>query len=151
EGEPDNLKESLVASDPGTGPVQAYYGGSNIPDVGQYDWANAQRNPGSAFKPFELGALLKQGKGLGAVYDGTSPRTFGDTEVRNAGNMQCPDCMVSEAMEKSINTVFYDMVVNELGPQAVADAAIAAGIPEHGPDRPTMDAPDGNISIGGGT
>ncbi|WP_052583951.1 transglycosylase domain-containing protein, partial [Saccharomonospora iraqiensis] len=154
EGQPEKLREALVAVDPDTGAVRAYYGGPNEPGVDEYDWASAQRNPGSSFKPFDLVALLQQGKGLGAVYDGSSPRTFGDVEVRNSGNTQCERCTVAKAMEKSINTVFYDMVLNELGPQAVAEAARAAGIPEKGsgPDaRETMPAPDGNISIGGGS
>lgn len=151
EGEPDMLKEALVAVDPQTGAVRAYYGGPNTPDVDEFDWANAQRNPGSAFKPFDLVALLQEGKGLGETYDGSSPREFGTVTVRNAGGDQCPRCTVATAMERSINTVFYDIVVNEVGPQAVVEAALAAGIPEQGPSRPTMDEADANISIGGGT
>lgn len=154
QGQPDMLKEALVAVDPDTGGVLAYYGGPYEADGNQYDWASAQRNPGSSFKPFDLVALLKQGKGLGEVYDGSSPREFGGREVRNSENAQCEyPCSVAEAMERSINTVFFDIVVNEVGPQAVADAASDAGIPEKGDGvnpLPTMDKLDGNISIGGG-
>lgn len=149
-GEPQKLREALVAVDPETGAVRAYYGGPNEPGVDQYDWGNAQRNPGSAYKPFDFVALLQRGKGLGEVYDGSSPRRFGNRDVRNSDDAQCPRCTVAEAMERSINTVFYDIVVNEVGPQAVAEAAMQAGIPEKGPSRETMPNPDGNISIGGG-
>ncbi len=156
EGEDQKLQEALVAVDPKTGGVLAYYGGPWDPDVpgGQYDWASAQRNPGSSYKPFDLVALLKKGKGLGETYDGTSPREFGGREVRNSGNDSCGEvCTVEEAMKRSINTVFFDIVVNEVGPQAVVDAATEAGIPEKGDGadpRPTMPTLDGNISIGGG-
>ncbi|MEY7973521.1 transglycosylase domain-containing protein [Saccharomonospora xinjiangensis] len=156
EGEDPELQEALVAVDPKTGAVRAYYGGPYDPEVpgGQYDWASAQRNPGSSFKPFDLVALLKKGKGLGETYDGTSPRMFGDRPVRNSNNESCgPNCTVEEAMKRSINTVFFDIVVNEVGPQAVVDAATEAGVPEKGSGvdgRPTMPTLDGNISIGGG-
>ncbi|EHR63940.1 transglycosylase domain-containing protein [Saccharomonospora cyanea] len=156
EGEDSKLMEALVAVDPKTGGVRAYYGGPYDSEVagGQYDWASAQRNPGSSFKPFDLVALLKEGKGLGETYDGSSPRMFGDRKVRNSGNESCgTNCTVEEAMKRSINTVFYDIVVNEVGPQAVVDAAMAAGIPENGngvDSKPTMPTLDGNISIGGG-
>ncbi|TLW93324.1 penicillin-binding protein [Saccharomonospora piscinae] len=153
EGEPELLKEALTAVDPETGGVLAYYGGPYEADGNQYDWASAQRNPGSSYKPFDLVALLEQGKGLGEIYDGSSPRTFGDREVRNSEDTQCPQCTVAEAMKLSINTVFFDIVVNEVGPQAVAEAARAAGIPEKGSGvdaKETMPTMDGNISIGGG-
>ncbi|WP_245992331.1 transglycosylase domain-containing protein [Prauserella muralis] len=148
--QPAGLKRALVAVDPRTGGVLAYYGGPNKPGVDEIDWANTPRNPGSAYKPFDLVALLQRGKGLGEVYDGSSPRQFGSVTVSNSENAQCPQCTVAEAMERSINTVFYDMVVNELGPKAVVDAALDAGIPEKHGDLATMGSLDGNISIGGG-
>ncbi|WP_433470877.1 transglycosylase domain-containing protein [Saccharomonospora azurea] len=156
EGEDEKLQEALVAVDPKTGAVRAYYGGPHDPDVpgGQYDWASAQRNPGSSFKPFDLVALLKKGKGLGETYDGSATRMFGDRPVSNANGDDCgKTCTVEEAMKRSINTVFFDIVVNEVGPQAVIDAATEAGIPEKGDGAnpmPTMPTLDGNISIGGG-
>ncbi|EIF01166.1 transglycosylase domain-containing protein [Saccharomonospora glauca] len=156
EGEKEELMEALVAVDPKTGGVLAYYGGPYDPDVpgGQYDWAAAQRNPGSSFKPFDLVALLKKGKGLGETYDGSAVREFDGRPVRNANGDDCgTNCTVAEAMKRSINTVFFDIVVNEVGPQAVVDAATEAGIPEEGSGvdgRPTMPTLDGNISIGGG-
>ncbi|MEU3272243.1 transglycosylase domain-containing protein [Saccharomonospora sp. NPDC006951] len=148
--EPVELRKSLVAVDPKTGGVIAYYGGPREIGVDEKDWGNTQRNPGSSFKPFDLVALLQRGKGLGEIYDGSSPRQFGSVEIRNSENAQCAQCTVAEAMERSINTVFYDMVVNEVGPQAVVDAALGAGIPEKHGDLATMGSLDGNISIGGG-
>ena len=45
-----NLKKALVAIDPSSGAVIAYYGGAN--DKSSYvDYAQAWRQPGSSFKP----------------------------------------------------------------------------------------------------
>ncbi len=62
-----NMKNSLVAVDPSTGGVLAYYGGSG-PDVknyaGQYDSNDygyvGTRPPGSSFKPYTLATVLTQ-------------------------------------------------------------------------------------------
>ncbi len=154
EGQPAELRKALVAVDPNTGGVLAYYGGPADPKLDAVDWGNTQRNPGSAFKAFDLVALLQRGKGLGETYDGRSGRMFPGREapVNNAGpNSSCgPNCTVAEAMERSANTVFYDMVLNDTGVQGVKDAALAAGIPEKHGKTETMPKPDGNIAIGGG-
>lgn len=149
--QPKELRKALVAVDPKSGGVRAYYGGPNEPGVDEMDWGNVQRNPGSSFKPFDFTALLQQGeKGLYSTYDGSSPRQFGTVTVGNSSGVECNPCTVREAMERSINTVFYDMVTNDVGPRAVAEAAQAAGIPEKHGEKPTMGSLDGNISIGGG-
>jgi membrane peptidoglycan carboxypeptidase len=152
--QPAELRKALVAVNPRTGGIVAYYGGPADPKLDARDWANTQRNPGSAFKAFDLVALLQRGKGLGETYDGRSERMFPGREqpVSNAGpNSSCgPNCTVAEAMKVSANTVFYDMVLNDTGVQGVKDAALAAGIPEKHGKTQTMPTPDGNIAIGGG-
>jgi membrane peptidoglycan carboxypeptidase len=147
--QPPTLRPAMVVTDPKSGDVVAYYGGAN--GIGT-DWAAARQEPGSSFKPFDLVALLQDGKGLAEQYDGTSGRKFAGREapVRNSGNASCGEqCTVAEAMRRSINTVFYDIAVNTVGTGAVADAAAAAGITS--PLRPEGGGnPDGNIAIGGG-
>ncbi|MGH3433251.1 MAG: transglycosylase domain-containing protein, partial [Thermocrispum sp.] len=148
EGEPKNLHEALVAVDPANGGVKAYYGGPNN-ESDSRDWATTPRNPGSAIKPFDFVGLLKQGKGPYATYDGSSPRTFpGDgVPISNSEGTQCPaPCSVMEAMKMSINTVFYDMVVNEVKPSGVIEALKQAGV------KDTTELHDNlnNIAIGGG-
>ena len=101
----DNLLNALVAVDPKTGGVLAYYGGKPIVQVnGQdqagRDWADTPQNPGSSMKPFDLTAFLKMGKGLDATFDGSNNRTFDGRVVRNAGpGSSCSQqCTVAEAM-----------------------------------------------------
>jgi membrane peptidoglycan carboxypeptidase len=153
------ILNALVAVDPKTGGVKAYYGGPTLvkgPDgqdqLGQ-DRANQARNPGSSVKPFDLTAFLKLGKGLGEVFDGTSPRTFPGVAkpVRNAGGSSCgPQCTVAKAMEVSANTVFYDMVLNVVHPPGVKAAAQEAGV-QLAPDGKAVMGDDNNVSIGGGS
>jgi membrane peptidoglycan carboxypeptidase len=154
EGQPGNLRNALVAVDPETGGVIAYHGYHEAkPGV---DYAQSWQNPGSSFKPFDLVALLQQGKGLGEVYDGSSPRQFGNKEIANSEGFNCEKCTVAEAMKKSINTVFADIALNTVGTKAVANAANQAGIPEKiGNNQRCLGGgncapPDVNIAIGGG-
>lgn len=149
---PQNLLPALVAVNPKNGEVLAYYGGANGTGI---DWASTRQEPGSSFKPFDLVALLEKGKGLGETYNGTSGRQFGGPDspkIRNAGGASCGEnCTVAEAMKRSINTVFYDIALNEVTTQGVADAAVQAGVKTSDLQGPNGAAPDGNIAIGGGT
>ncbi|MGB3437127.1 MAG: transglycosylase domain-containing protein, partial [Actinophytocola sp.] len=145
--QPPNLFPGMVVVDPSNGAVLAYYGGK---DGTGYDWAKTRQEPGSSFKPFDLVALLEKGKGLGETYDGRTNRVFDGRKVRNSGGSSCGEkCTVALAMKKSINTVFYDIALNEVSTKKVAEAAGKAGItsPLEGENGA---APDANISIGGG-
>jgi len=145
-GQPETLRPALVAVDPKTGQVKAYYGGTDW-----NDFAGAKQQPGSAFKPFDLTAMLEmpnaeQGKGLQETYDST-PRFINGVKIGNASKTSCgKECPVAQAMKESLNTVFFDMVTNTTGPGSVAKAAKQAGI---NADL-TAAGKDSNISIGGG-
>ena len=150
--QPDTLRKAFVAVDPKTRGVIAYYGGPND-QSDQKDWADAPRNPGSSFKAFDITAFLKMGKGLGETFDGSTHRQFGTIKgkpryINNAGdaNSCSKQCTVAEATMRSTNTVFFDMVANVTGPQAVKDAAQQAGVTSL--DKTAV---DNNISLGGGT
>jgi membrane peptidoglycan carboxypeptidase len=154
----ENLLNALVAVDPKTGGVLAYYGGPEVvkdaagKDQIAQDRANQARNPGSSVKAFDLTAFLKLGKGLGETFDGSNNRVLGGRTVRNAGDSSScgKECTVAEAMEISANTVFYDMVLNVTKPSRVAEAAKDAGVKVAPDGKSVLYTDDNNISLGGG-
>ncbi|MGW4208081.1 transglycosylase domain-containing protein [Lentzea sp. NPDC004789] len=164
-GQPEMLKTSLTAIEPASGAVRAYWGGRG--GRGSYDYAKGTlQEPGSSFKPFDLVAALQHGRGIGTTYDGSSPRQFGNgntkVTIRNATaapNCQ-KECPVKEAMILSLNTVFYDMVLNDIGIRPTVEAAHQAGIPNEvdlhdgqGPRKLLVGedggTPNAGIAIGG--
>ncbi len=165
EGQTEGLRQSLTAIEPTSGAVRAYHAGL---DGNGIDYARGTlQEAGSSFKPFDLVGALHKGKGLGSTYDGVSPKTFPNGTddpliIRNAsdtGNTCGKKCPLRKAMEMSLNTVFYDLVANEIGPQAVADAAFEAGIPKsvyvNGAEQQLLVSegggpPNTGIAIGGG-
>jgi membrane peptidoglycan carboxypeptidase len=126
----ETLREALVAVDPRTGAVKAYYGGPS--GIGN-DYAQAQRQPGSSVKPYVLATGLDQGISVYARRDGSSPQYFPDRPdkpVRNSGGVSCPACTLQEAITKSLNTTFYGLSY-ELGPENVRSTILkATGLPE---------------------
>ena len=53
---PAKLRSALVAEDPNTGAIVAYYGGDNGAGL---DYAQVLKQPGSSFKPFVMAAALE--------------------------------------------------------------------------------------------
>ncbi|WP_018684307.1 transglycosylase domain-containing protein [Actinokineospora enzanensis] len=146
-GQPDNLRPGLVAVDPATGSVLAYYGGA---DPNGTDWAGSAIQPGSSFKPFDLVGLLRKGEGLTKTYDSgpvtINPGSKKPITVTNAGKTSCgAECPVAQAMKESLNTVFTRMVMTDVKPEAVAQAARDAGVTSDLSKAETL-----NIAIGGG-
>lgn len=126
DGQPENLRSSLVAIGPRTGGVLAYYGGRD--GVG-FDLAGGPAwNPGSSFKPFAMLAALEQGIGVNSVFNGTSPLEVGGIEYSNSESDSFNALTLREAMTRSVNTTFVQLT-DEVGADAVRDAAISAGIP----------------------
>ncbi|MBN9096636.1 MAG: penicillin-binding protein [Pseudonocardia sp.] len=139
--QPADLRTALVAVDPRSGAIVAYDGG---PQGLGTDYAQALRQPGSAFKPFVLSAALQAGDGvgLGSVYDGSSPQTIAGQVVANSAGDSCDRCTVMTAMTHSINTIFYRIAV-ETGVDEVVRAAHQAGIPDD-----LLPVADGGIALG---
>ncbi|MGH3802754.1 MAG: transglycosylase domain-containing protein, partial [Pseudonocardiaceae bacterium] len=126
-GQPRNLSSSLVAIDPRSGGVIAYYGGAK--GVG-FDLAGGPAwNPGSAFKPFTMMAALKQDIGLNSIYNGDSPLVIDGRPYANSESRDYPRLTLQEAMTQSVNTAFVRLA-EQVGTPAIRDAAIQAGIPE---------------------
>nr|WP_179798179.1 transglycosylase domain-containing protein [Actinomycetospora corticicola] len=123
QGKPANLRSAAVSIDPRTGAILSYYGGDNGSGL---DYAQVEKQAGSTFKPFVLLAALQQHPpiGISTQFDGQS--VPGKT-VRNVEGADCANCSLKKAMTLSNNVVFTALG-NEVGPQAVADAAHQAGI-----------------------
>jgi membrane peptidoglycan carboxypeptidase len=128
-GEPDTLRQALVAVDPRTGAVKAYYGGEIGAGEQAIDYARAQRQPGSSVKPYVLAAAVEQGISVSARRNGSASLNFPgrppNRPVRNSGGVSCPACTLTEAIVKSLNTTYYGLTY-EVGPQKVRDLMLRA-------------------------
>ncbi|MEP6696664.1 MAG: transglycosylase domain-containing protein [Pseudonocardiales bacterium] len=129
-GQPADLRQALVAIEPGTGAVRAYYGGKI--GNGALDYAAHSYQPGSSIKPYVLAAALSQGISLKSYWDGTSPQDFPDrtAPVYNSGDgrgSQCARCDLIRATVLSLNTVYY-AVTAKVGAMKAAQLAERAGI-----------------------
>jgi penicillin-binding protein 1A len=128
--DPNGPQAALVAIDPRSGEVLAMVGGSNYRES-QFNLAvQGERQPGSAFKPFVLGAALDAG---------ISPAThfvshqvvipLGDRlwQVNNYEGSYLGDIDLETATIHSDNAV-YAQLTQLVGPQNVARIARNAGI-----------------------
>ena len=158
-----NMKNALVAENPQTGAILAYYGGPNgnnyagRPDY--FDYAGqGWRPPGSSFKPYSLATALTQtlqGKGrkpgytINTVVDGSQTRVIDGTPISNDPTDKPYSGFVSLAfaMKVSLNTAF-DGLANDIGPNNVAATAYAAGIPKTHNGKPTLANSDGQTAFG---
>jgi membrane peptidoglycan carboxypeptidase len=126
--QPDGLRAALVAVDPASGAVRAYYGGDQ--GRGFYDDAAAPHPPAAMFKPVALAAGLREGIGYLSRWDGRSPRLFADrggAPLVNHDDAQCPECTLQEAMVRSLNTPIYALT-QQIGADKVRAAALDLGI-----------------------
>jgi membrane peptidoglycan carboxypeptidase len=137
-GQPTILHAALVAVEPATGAIRAYYGGEH--GTGYFDDAVAPRPPASTFKPIVLAAGLRQGISYRSRWDGTAPRLFRDRHgvpLVNHDGLQCPNCPLDDAMVQSLNTPFYALA-ERVGPARVRQLAVAMGIPERYEDQRSL-------------
>jgi len=138
--QPKQLMAALVAVDPKTGRVKAYYGGEK--GTG-YDYAGLNVNektgalegghsPGSTFKIYTLAAALQDGISTDSRWDATKtkdPDQGPKFEISNAGRQpHCGNhCTLEESTIQSYNVPFY-WITKEIGKGKVLDAAKAAGV-----------------------
>jgi membrane peptidoglycan carboxypeptidase len=141
-----NLKNALVAVNPATGGVLAYYGGSG-PGVKGYDGkvdyndyaSQGGRPPGSSFKPYTLATVLTQtlkqtpGKdhfAIDSYVPGDYCRIIDGTKICNDPGdkpVSSPRIKLALAMKYSLNTTF-DLLALDAGPDSVAATAHSMGI-----------------------
>ena len=148
-----NIKKALVAVDPNTGGVMAYWGGvNNSTDYQDYAGRTCQA-PGSSFKPYTLAVGLTNalagrspGYSLDTLVDGSSPQTIGGTQIANDPSdaaYESSSITVRRSMEVSLNTVF-DAMALAVGPDNVATMAHNAGISATCGGSPTLVDLDAN-------
>jgi membrane peptidoglycan carboxypeptidase len=143
-----NLKNALVAIDPASGGVLAYYGGSG-PGVKGYDGkvdfndyaSHGGRPAGSSFKPYTLATVLTQTLkqtpnkdhfAINSYVPGDYCRMIDGTKICNDPgdySVSASRILLSLAMKYSLNTTF-DLLALDAGPDNVAATAHAMGIAE---------------------
>ena len=142
---------ALVAVQPGTGKVIAYYGGRQ---AGGFDYASNVRKgvqPGSSMKPYVLAAALQKNIGLDTQYDGSNHQDIcGQKDVTNdAGDPPFGKIDLATGLKYSVNTVYLRLAC-DVGPQRVRDVAHAAGIPDSDPLDGDSGSPSAQIALGSG-
>jgi membrane peptidoglycan carboxypeptidase len=144
-GQPANLQAALVAVEPGTGRVLAYYGGHDGKGADYagfyYDENDAAtgvgRFPaGSSFKVYTLAAALKSGISLKSYWDWNPHDMLGRTgsnQIHNAstcGNLKAGDktpCSLLQSTISSLNVPYYAVTLST-GPANVLKMARDAGV-----------------------
>ena len=155
--QPVNLQAALVAVEPGTGAVKAYYGG-DTGSGGDYagyftdpvlgdgtDSCCGGHPPGASFNVYSLATGLMAGYSIDSTWNGESPQEFpasGRTlargnPVKNLGegavtSPACKSgsgkwCTLDEVTVMSLNVPFFALA-EHAGPAKVIDTARAAGI-----------------------
>jgi penicillin-binding protein 1A len=134
----DDPRAALVAIDPATGGIRALVGGRDYYDAtdpsARFNLAtDGRRQPGSAFKPLILAAALAQGRSLDEVFPGGAEVTIGvpgaqePWHVTNYEGRDLGELTLRDATTWSVNVV-YARLIEQVGPEAVAALAEAAGV-----------------------
>jgi penicillin-binding protein 1A len=128
--DPDGPAAALVAIDPHTGAVKAMFGGTNF-HRSQFNLATqAERQPGSSFKPLVLAAALR--KGIAPETHITSKPIAIDAgdriwPVTNYEGSYLGSIDLTTAMVHSDNSV-YAQLTNIVGPRSIVETAHRLGI-----------------------
>lgn len=125
----------LVSVDPATGGVRALVGGANFAQQQFNAAVQGANQSGSAFKPFTLAAFVDAGFSPRSRFPAPPEMTvafdgFPDYRVRNFGGRGYGTQTVRQATLTSTNVVYTQMTA-EVGPAAVRETAVAAGLPDN--------------------
>ncbi len=127
---PGGPAAALVAIDPRTGAVRAMVGGSNFRQS-QFNLATqAERQPGSAFKPIVLATALGQGISPVTMFDSKPVDIDAGDRVWHVTNYEgsyLGRVDLGKAMVHSDNSV-YAQLTKLVGPKAIVKTAHALGI-----------------------
>jgi membrane peptidoglycan carboxypeptidase len=124
----EGLRIGIASIRPGTGEVVAMYGGPDYVTEPLNNATQAIAQAGSTFKTFALAAAFEQGIALDTIWNGDSPRTFGDYTLNNYSQKSFGQITLLQATENSVNTVYVDLA-STIGKDKVFDATLRSGIP----------------------
>ncbi len=127
---PDGPAAALVAIDPQTGAVKAMFGGRNFRESQFNLAAQAERQPGSAFKPLVLATAMREGiSPLTEIESRKVSIDAGDRiwTVTNYDKTYLGRVRLDEAMVTSDNSV-YAQLTDIVGPKAIVTTAHDLGI-----------------------
>jgi penicillin-binding protein 1B len=128
---------ALVALDPRTGEVLAMVGGRDYGESQLNRATDAQRQPGSVFKPFVYAAALESGmsplaKFTDAPHEFTYDRTMKYRPANYGGGFSMNEVSLHTALIKSLNVVTVDVAMHT-GIARVANTAQSFGLPRPAP------------------
>jgi penicillin-binding protein 1A len=127
---PDGPAAALVAIEPRTGAVKAMFGGRNFRESQFNLAAQAERQPGSAFKPIVLATAMRSG--ISPLTELESRKVSIDAgdrvwTVTNYDHTYLGRVSLARAMVSSDNTV-YAQLTDLVGPEAIVETAHELGI-----------------------
>jgi membrane carboxypeptidase/penicillin-binding protein len=128
---------ALVALDPKTGNVLAMIGGRDYAQTQLNRATDAQRQPGSTFKPFVYAAALESGMSPLQVFK-DAPQEFSYAGGRKyrptnyGGGFSMRDLPMRDGLIKSLNVVTVDVAM-QTGLARVANTALKFGLPRPNP------------------
>jgi membrane peptidoglycan carboxypeptidase len=144
-GQPANLQSALVAIQPGTGRVLAYYGGDDgkgadyagiyVDEHGEFTGVG-RHPPGSSFKVYTAAAALKANISLKSYWDWNPhdmPGRTGSNRIQNAstcGDLKAGDdtpCSLLQSTISSLNVPYYAVTLS-VTPTKVLETARDMGI-----------------------
>jgi penicillin-binding protein 1A len=127
---PDGPAAALVAMDPQTGAVKAMFGGRNFRRSQFNLAAQAERQPGSAFKPIVLATAMREGiSPLTEVVSRPVSIDAGNRvwRVTNYDHTYLGEVSLGRALVSSDNSV-YAQLTDIVGPKSIVETAHALGI-----------------------
>ena len=128
---------ALVALDPATGRVLAMVGGRDYAESQLNRATDAQRQPGSVFKPFVYAAALESGMSPLRMFK-DAPQEFSYAQNQKyrpanyGGGFSMSDVPMRDGLIKSLNVVTVDVAM-QTGLARVANTALSFGLPRPKP------------------
>jgi membrane peptidoglycan carboxypeptidase len=144
-GQPKNWQAALVAVEPGTGRILAYFGGKDGAGSDYAGWfvdeqgdakGYGAHSPGSSWKVYDLVAALQRNYSMWSYWDsGPNQKEFPEEDrvrgkrgpIRNASTARCNPCSLIDSTTQSLNVPFFALTLS-LGAANVLKTARDAGI-----------------------